>query len=131
MQVTAKPKRGQHLVAQGHSSSQAIPARNIAPGKMVACFVKEYRDEIPQIAEVLEISDDSDDIVIHWWDGTYSGSWRALVKRQGRASVPWTEVLKKSNVLFEVSLTKGFKLPKATQEILRKAYDPLLAELDD
>ena len=43
MYVTAKPKQGQQLLAQG--SNQANPAKNIAPGKMFAGFVKEYRDE--------------------------------------------------------------------------------------
>ena len=96
---------------------------------MVALFVESYSDEIPQIGEVLEVNEE--DILLHWWDGTYSGSWKALAKRQGRASVPWMELVKRSNVLFEVSLTKSLKLPKATQEKLHKAYEPLLAELND
>jgi hypothetical protein len=95
---------------------------------MVALFVIGYSDEIPQIGEVLEVN--NEDILLHWWDGTYSGSWRALVKRQGRPSAPWTELVKKSNVLFEVSLTKSLKLSKATQERLHKAYEPLLADLE-
>lgn len=94
MQITAKPKRGQKVVAQ--TCSPISPA-NISPGMMVACFVADYRDEIPQIGEVLEVN--NEDVLLHWWDGSYSGSWKALVKR----SAPWTETVTKSSVLFEVS----------------------------
>ena len=126
MQITAKPKRGQKVIAQ--PCNPAGPAE-ISPGMMVACFVADYCDEIPQIGEVLEVNNEN--IQLHWWDGTYSGSWKALTKKQGRASVPWTEMVTKSSVLFEVSLTKGLKLSKATQEKLHKAYEPLLMEIAD
>ena len=94
----------------------------------MALFIESYSDEIPQIGEVLEVN--NEDILLHWWDGTY-WLWKALAKRRGCASVPWTELVERSNVLFEVSLTKSLELPKATQEKLHKAYEPLLAELND
>ena len=46
---------------------------------------ENYSDEIPQTGEILEVNED---IPLHWWDGTYSGSWKALAKQQDRASVP-------------------------------------------
>lgn len=96
---------------------------------MVACFVAEYRDEIPQIGKVQEVKDN--EVVVEWWSGTYTGKWKALTKRVGRSSEPWSETLPISSVLFKVSLTKGLKLSKATQEELQRAYDPLLAEFVD
>lgn len=96
---------------------------------MVACFIPDYRDEIPQIGKLVAVS--SSDVVIEWWSGTYTSTWRALTKRVGRSSEPWTERVSKSSVLFEISLTRGLKLSKQTQEKLHKAYDPLLADFLD
>ena len=108
------------------SNSSGTASPDISCGMMVACFVAEYRDEIPQIGKVQEVN--SSEVVVEWWSGTYTGKWRALTKRVGRASEPWLEAVPKSAVLFSVSLTKGLKLSKATQDELKKAYDPLLAE---
>lgn len=117
MQITAKPKRGQEVT----------PAQKpkISSGMMVACFVVEYRDEIPQIGNILEVTDDQ--VKLQWWTGTYSGTWTALTRKEGRKSVPWTEIVPLSSILFEVSLTRSSKLSKKIKQKLEKAYQPLLA----
>ena len=45
---------------------------------------------IRQVGEVLEVN--GEDILLHCSIGgmAHSGAWRALVKRQGRTSAPWT-----------------------------------------
>lgn len=128
MQITAKPKQGQKVVGQPSVVAGPAPVDNISPGVMVACFVPKYRDEIPQIGEVLEVNNES--ILLHWWDGTYSGHWKALSMRQGRTSAPWTESVSRSSILCELSLTKSLKLSKTTQEKLHKVYEPLLANFE-
>ena len=89
---------------------------------MVACFIEEYRDEIPQIGKVVEVHDSDSEVKIEWWIGTYTGTWRALTKKDGRKTVLWTESVPTASIISEVSFTKSSKLPKAIKEQLQKAY---------
>ena len=75
MQIVAKPKRGQETLSD--NAPAILP--EITPGSMVACFVPQYRDEIPQIGKLLETNDK--EVRIEWWIGTYTGTWRALRER--------------------------------------------------
>ena len=121
MQIVAKPKRGQEALSdlvQKHCLKLHV-----------ACSVPQYRDEIPQIGKLLETNEE---VKIEWWIRTYTGTWRALTKRNGRSTEPWTETLPKSCMLYQVSLTEYYsKIPKAEQEKLRKTYLPLLDDSDD
>ena len=128
MQIVAKPKRGQEALVPENTPGPATRP-DITPGSMVACFVRQYRDEIPQIGKLLETNEN--EVKLEWWIGSYTGTWRALTKRKGRSTEPWTETLPKSCMLYQVSLTKYSKIPKAEQEKLRKTYLPLLADNDD
>ena len=42
-------------------------------GSFVALGLDEFKEELPQIAKVLAIDDDS--ITLEWWVGTYTGTW--------------------------------------------------------
>ena len=75
MQIVAKPKCGQETLPD--NTQATLP--EIATGSMVACFVPQYRDEIPQIGKLLETNDK--EVKIEWWIGTYTGTWRALRER--------------------------------------------------
>ena len=114
MQIVAKPKRGQESLPEDTPDSGPAMPCEITPGSMVACFVPQYRDEIPQIGKLLETSDN--EVTIEWWIGTYCGTWRALTKRKGRSTEPWTETLPKSCMLYQVSFTKYSKIPKAEMQ---------------
>ena len=39
----------------------------------MALGLDEFKEELPQIAKVLAIDDDS--ITLGWWVGTYTGTW--------------------------------------------------------
>ena len=39
----------------------------------MALGLDEFKEELPQIAKVLAIDDDS--ITLRWWVGTYTGTW--------------------------------------------------------
>ena len=39
----------------------------------MALGLDEFKEELPQIAKVLAIDDDS--ITLEWWVGTYTGTW--------------------------------------------------------
>lgn len=88
LQITAKSTRAQKALCTSKSSSTSSPECDISCGSMVACFVAEYRDEIPQIGKVQQVTES--EVVVEWWSGTYTGKWKALTKRVGkRQHSPW------------------------------------------
>ena len=46
------------------------------PGVVVATFVQQYEDEVPQISRVVKV--ESDTIEVKWLTGCYSGMYNSL-----------------------------------------------------
>jgi hypothetical protein len=53
------------------SPDSAPPPDDVLPGMIVATFMEEYADEIPQLGRVLKTTKDS--IELEWLAGCYSG----------------------------------------------------------
>ena len=52
-------------------SEEVIP---LCVGQFVACKLKKFEDEKPQIGQVISLLDGGK-IVIEWWVGSYSSMW--------------------------------------------------------
>lgn len=97
---------------------------DIMPSSLVATFVPEYRDEIPQIGRVLTVEEEV--VTIEWLQGTYSSLWKVCKRREGRNVVPWVEDIPKTAIISKVELTKGQRLPGAVKTKLKSLYANLL-----
>ena len=91
---------------------------NVQLGSFVALGLDEFKEELPQIAKVLAIDDDS--ITLEWWVGTYTGTWVPwLVK-----SVEQTISVHRNNiVLRNISLSKSNRLYEPIIDKLKSIYD--------
>ena len=94
----------------------------------VACYLPKYKNEIPQIGKVVDISSTSPEAVdIEWLVGTFSSTWKILKQRQGGEYAPWRERIQRSDIiLFPIQLTNGYRLQKKTVTELKTAYSLLL-----
>ena len=125
-------------VATSTSTANALQANTI-----VAVFVDQYSDEVPQLGRVIHVANDG--IELEWMSGCYSGKflkqciqntnplfsgcigiWKTCKHRVGRESVVWTEKVPVSSVLYPVQLTKSNRLKATTVEKLKASYASLL-----
>ena len=93
---------------------------------LVATYISDYRDEIPQIGKIVNVEGLPNSITIEWLQGTYSSIWKVCKKREGRALVPWVEEIPKTAIISSVKLTKGQRLPGSVRDKLKSLYAPLL-----
>ena len=111
-------KNSTHHVSQSKESEVDDSDVDIQLGSFVALGLDEFKEELPQIAKVLAIDDDS--ITLEWSVGTYTGTWVPwLVK-----SVEQTISVHRNNiVLRNISLSKSNRLSKLIIDKLKSIYD--------
>ena len=97
----------------------------IEAGMYMAVYFKKYQDEEPQIRQVATVSPDSDDLVVNWHVGCYSGPWKVCMQGGGRGRRVWSETISSSTVLFPIIFTKTMKLGKETVSKLKLKYASL------
>lgn len=86
-------------------------------GSMVALRLHKYKDEIPQIGRVMEITEL--DITVEWWVGTYHSTWIEW-KDRGKAireTFPRNAIIRNN-----VSFTKSHRLTQTCIIELKHAY---------
>ena len=79
----------------------------IEAGMYVAVYLEKYKDEEPQIGQVANVSPDSDELVVNWHVGCYSGPWKVCMQGGGRGKRVWSETISSSTVLFPITFTKN------------------------
>ena len=94
-----------------------MDAVDVQLGSFVALGLDEFKEELPQIAKVLAIDDDS--ITLEWWVGTYTGTWAPWIVK----SVEQTISVHRNNiVLRNISLSKSNRLSKPIISKLKSIY---------
>ena len=97
-------------------------------GTIVACFLSKYKDEIPQIGKVVNISSVTpESIEIEWLLGSFSSTWQVCQQRQNGEIVPWRESVEQTDIIyFPIQLTNSYRLRKKTIVELKEAYSVTL-----
>lgn len=121
----SKRKRGQQRehspsLLDPHSVSEPNPSSvPVIPlvGEFAALRLKEYDDEIPQIAKVLSVSDL--EVSIEWWIGGWNQTWNQW-KTKGQPNT--ATVHKNAVIMAPFLLTKSNRLPKDLLAKLRNLY---------
>ena len=91
--------------------------------KFVAVYLSNW-DKVPVIGKVLSIGEE--DLQIHYWKGTYKGSWEP--QNVPRRQMPWTDVLPKDCcILGGFDLSDDMKLQPTTRKFLSQEYKRLKA----
>lgn len=52
-------------------NASASQATSLEPNQIIAVYVADYHDELPQLGRVLEVT--SDEVELEWLTGCYSG----------------------------------------------------------
>ena len=90
----------------------------ISNGSIVAVYLIKY-PEFPQIGRVHTSTNEA--VTISWFDGTFHDIWSLVKLRKGKE---WKETVSKEHIiLYDVEFTRGQRLKKDTQLVLREYYD--------
>ena len=102
----------------------AVPViRSFNSGTVIACFIKEYKDEEPQLGMVTtEGQSNSSVLEIEWMSGAYTKPWKVYKEKNGQT---WKETISTDCILFSVALDKNNKLSTDTVKELKLAYNSL------
>lgn len=89
-------------------------------GDMVGVYLEEFRNEWPQVGQVLDIT--GDHLKLHWYSGSETSVWTSLTTSvQGRRGQPYTGEVSLQDVLtVPFNLTKANKLPVKIQRHLKE-----------
>ena len=96
------------------------PPVNIEIGHFAALRLKEYDDEVPQIARVMAIREL--DLDIEWWIGRYNDTWNQW-KTRGQPNVQ--TVHKNAIIMAPISLSRSNWLSNDTVLHLKKLYEDI------
>ena len=89
-----------------HKSADKLP---IKVGNVIDCYLEKYRDEEPQIREIVNIPDPliaNGMIQVNWYSGTYAEPWFPCKVKQGSKYELWIEEIPTSCVLCNVTLSR-------------------------
>ena len=89
-------------------------------GEFAALRLKEYDDEVPQIAKVVSI--DELEVNIEWWIGGWTKTWNQW-KTKGQVNT--ATVHKNAIIMAPFAFTKSNRLPREVCDKLRKLYDDI------
>ena len=86
---------------------------------MVYLYVQKYPNEWPQLAEIIDCSED--DLTIIWYHASYTGCCRKFRLQQKKQRVNWVEQVQKEDVLFHpFNLLPSSKVPKEITDLLKE-----------
>ncbi|XP_030853406.1 uncharacterized protein LOC105447505 isoform X3 [Strongylocentrotus purpuratus] len=127
------PQRDLHSTPEfSNDEQQPIQAVQLGPkrkrplqpvlklGDMVGVYLEEFRNEWPQVGQVLDIT--GDHVKLHWYSGSETSVWTSLTTSvQGRRDQPYTGEVSLQDVLTApFNLTKANKLPVEIQRHLKE-----------
>ena len=90
----------------------------IKSGTIVACFLKNYEDEEPQLGCVTQFNKGDLDVELEWMVGAYSEAWSLWKKKKGKQYETWRERVPLSSMLFPVEINRNNRLSARTISLL-------------
>jgi len=98
----------------------------IKSGAIIACYLQKYEQEEPQLGIVTNTpGNNSEEVEVEWMVGAYHEPWKLWKQRRGET---WKERVPISAVLFPVVLSGSSRIPAATIDKLKFAYQQLRSE---
>ena len=107
------------------SSDPSTPESDvpIKAGNTLACYLEKYKDEEPQIAEILDVKLDT--VEVQWMQGSYYDAWCPCKTKKGSTYEPWVEEIPRSSILSQVHLTRASRLTEPCKKKLKLSYSKL------
>jgi len=82
----------------------------------------DYKER-PLIGKVTEKGED--EVVMDWYIGSYSGTWREWKGRDNGKTVVFSQTIKSDDILQTVLLTKSMRLQPQTVKDLKNIYSSI------
>lgn len=109
--------------SSNYSEPEPEPS-GLAAGDMILTNMEKYHDEWPQVAQVVNINDNDDNITVQWYKGSISTSWLPCtipVPGQRGKRMPWKEQVKRDDIwLSKYKLTNKNCLPKYVKQAIEQ-----------
>ena len=102
------------------TATETNPPINIEIGHFAALRLKEYDNEVPQIARVTAVRDL--DVDIEWWIGRYNDTWNQW-KTRGQPNLQ--TVHKNAIIIAPILLSRSNRLSNDTILHLKKLYEDI------
>ena len=104
-----------HQPTEAHPS----PSSHCCVEDYVALRLAKYDDEIPQIAQVIEV--DELNVTVEWWIGTFHETWRQWKIKEE----PVKETFPRNAVIYLVTFTKSTRFNSKLIAELKQIYQEI------
>ena len=86
---------------------------------MICLYVNKYPTEWPQVAEILDCSEDNS-LTVRWYRASYTGYCHKFSLKKNK-KVDWVEKVQKEDIIFRpFDLLPSSKLPKQVVDFLKE-----------
>ena len=84
--------------------------------------VYKERPLIGQVTSIGHVTSTGQNIIIDWYIGTYSGTWKPWRGRENGKTVTYTDTIDKKDIIQIITFTKGLRLSTTTVKELKMKY---------